>query len=288
MRKAVIILLIVCYTVTNAQNESKTAFDKYGPYGTPVYTDLKTALKDEQSVYKLNLSYQPVDIKLWPKLAKLKNLQALQLQSVSVSQWPDDFSTLSNLVYLGSYNNKFTGFPKDFKNMGGLMYLEFYNSEIDSIPQEIAYLQRLKTFRFSGNNDTLKLPKSLKYLKSVNDIIMESVILDSLPKMLFSISSLKNLVIANCGIYAIPDNLEKLNNLEVLVLDFNKLSSLPRTIYQCKNLFVLSLRKNNITKIPDTICQLKNLTKLDLRDNPISKDDVDELKVLLPGCQIMY
>src|ERR1700761_9723187 len=155
MKNVFCIILIMCLARTIAQNEIKTPFDKYGPYGAQVYTDFKIAIKDEQSVYKLNLSYQPVDLKLWPKISKLKNLQALQLQSVSVSQWPDDFSSLVNLVYLGSYNNEFTVFPKDLKNLGGLMYLEFYNSKIDSIPKEIAYLQRLKTFKFSGNNDTL-------------------------------------------------------------------------------------------------------------------------------------
>src|ERR1700760_347398 len=105
MKRIAVIFLLLCCTQVISQNEIKTAFDKYGPYGAPVYTDLKSALKDEQTVYKLNLSYQPVDSKLWPKLSKLKNLQALQLQSVSVNQWPDDFSALTNLVYLGSYNN---------------------------------------------------------------------------------------------------------------------------------------------------------------------------------------
>lgn len=288
MQKLASILFLVLFLgKLSAQEEIKTAFDKYGPYGAPVYTDLKLALKDEKTVYKLNLSYQPVDIKLWPKLTALINLQALQLQSISVNQWPDNFSSLTNLVYLGSYNNEFTSFPKDFNKLGSLMYLELHNTKIDSIPQAIAYLQRLKTFKFSGTNDTLKLPKSLKYLKSLNDLIIESAILDSMPKPLFSITPLKTLVIVNCGIQAMPENLDKLTNLEVLVLDYNKLSSIPREIYKCKNLYALSLKKNNITKIPDTICQLKNLTKLDLRDNPISKDEIEILKILLPGCQII-
>ena len=284
---ASILFLILFFGKIIAQEAIKTAFDKYGPYGAPVYTDLKLALKDEKAVYKLNLSYQPIDIKLWPKLTALTNLQALQLQSISVNQWPDNFSSLTNLVYLGSYNNEFTGFPKDFYKLGSLMYLELHNTKIDSIPQTIAYLQRLKTFKFSGTNDTLKLPKSLKYLKSLNDLIIESAILDSMPKPLFSITPLKTLVIVNCGIQAMPENLDKLTNLEVLVLDYNKLSTIPRDIYKCKNLYALSLKKNNITKIPDTICQLKNLTKLDLRDNPISKDEIEILKILLPGCQII-
>jgi Leucine-rich repeat (LRR) protein len=105
---------------------------------------------------------------------------------------------------------------------------------------------------------------------------------------LFAIAPLKSLILINCNIYALPEKLDKLPNLEVLALDFNKLSTLPRDIYKCKNLYLLSLRKNNLTKIPDTICQLKNLTKLDLRDNPLSKDAVEELRILLPGCQIYF
>ena len=283
---------LVCGFILNssiiAQNEIKNPYDKYGPYGATVFTDLKEALKETKPVYKLNLSYQPVDLKVWPKLSTLKDLQVLHLQSCSVNQWPADFSNLFNLVYLASFNNEFTSFPPDFKKLGSLMYLQFHGSKIDSIPQDIAYLQRLKTFKFSGNSDTLKLPKSLKYLKSLNELNLESVILDSLPKTLFSISSLKTLILVNCGIYAMPEKLDKLSNIEILALDYNKLSTLPRDIYKCKNLYILSLRKNNLTKIPDTICQLKNLTKLDLRDNPLSKDAIEEIKALLPGCQVYF
>ncbi|HEX7412588.1 MAG TPA: hypothetical protein VF411_00990 [Bacteroidia bacterium] len=288
MKRVASIFLLLFFADAIAQEKIKTEFEKYGPYGSTAFTDLKIALKEEKSVYKLNLSYQPVDLKLWAKLPTLKDLQALHLQSISVNQWQPDFSNLVNLVYLASYNNEFTGFPKDFKKMGNLMYLEFHNCKIDSIPQDIAYLQRLKTFKFGGSGDTLRLPKSIKYLKSLNELVLESVVLDSFPKPLFAIAPLKKLILINCSIYTLPQSLEKLPNLEILALDYNKISTLPRDIYKCKNLYILSLRKNNISKIPDTICQLKNLTKLDLRENPISPDDVEELRILLPGCQIYY
>jgi Leucine-rich repeat (LRR) protein len=171
MRNHIVCLFLLFFaTKTIAQNAVQTPFDKYGPYGATVYTDLKEALKETKPVYKLNLSYHPVDIKVWPKLGKLKDLLALQLQTVQVSQWPDDFSNISGLTFLASYNNEFTHFPKDFGKLGNLMYLEFNNSKIDSIPQEIAYLNRLKTLKFSGKNDTLRLPKTLKYLKSLNEV----------------------------------------------------------------------------------------------------------------------
>lgn len=270
--------------------EPKTPFDNYGPYGATVYTDLKQALHDEKSVYKINLSYVPADPKLWLKIARLKELQALHLQTVSLNQWPEDFGQLVNLTYLASFNNEFTTFPPKIGMLSNLMYIEFFGSKIDSIPSEIAYLKRLKTFKFSTGADSLKLPTTMKYMKSLSEFVLESVLLDSMPKPAFSIPSLKTLVIANCGIQAMPERMDKLSNLEVLVLNFNKLSAIPRDIYKCKNLYYLSLKKNNITRIPDTICHLTNLTRLDLRENPIAsdKDAIEELRILLPGCQILY
>jgi Leucine-rich repeat (LRR) protein len=287
---AYVFLLAACRLGAQGDDPKKTPFDTYGPYGVFVYNDLKEALKDEDKVYKMNLSYKPIEPKLWPKITKLKNMQALNLQSVSVNTWPPDFTaSLRNLVYLASYNNEFKAFPEKMGALTNLMYLEIINSKIDSIPSEIAYLQKLKIFKFSSNNDTLKLPKSLKYMKSLNDFVVESAILDSMPKSIFSISTLKMLVLANCSVQAMPERLDKMSNLEVLVLDYNKLTALPRDIYKCRNLFYLSLKKNQISKIPDTICHLKNLSTLDLRENPIAadKDAIEELKILLPGCKIL-
>ena len=290
MKRILTIGALISFSVLHSQEQKKTAFDNYGIYGATVYTDLKTAIDIEKNVIKLNLSYTPADPKLWPKISKLKDLQVLNLQSVSVSQWPEDFYQLNNLVYLASFNNEFKTFPPKIGLFTNLMYLEFFNAKIDSVPAEIAYLKKLKTFKFSSSNDTLKLPKSLQYMKNLNDFIIESVILDSMPAAAFTLPAVKTLVLANSNVQAIPENLDKLGNLEVLDLSFNKLSVLPRSIYKCPKLFYLSLKKNNISKIPDTICQLRNLTRLDLRENPIcvDKDAIEELKILLPGCKILY
>ena len=126
MKKLLFIYLFFGFAVLNAQDAKKTPFDNYGQFGATVYTNLKTAIGIEKNVQKLNLSYTPVDPKLWLKVPKLKDLQALNLQSVSLSQWPADFSQLSNLVYLASFNNEFTTFPDKFGMLSNLMYLEFF------------------------------------------------------------------------------------------------------------------------------------------------------------------
>lgn len=282
MRKLAAILFLFPLLLA-AQNP----YDNFGPLGAEVYRDLKTAIKVGEGVYKLDLSYQELEPKLWNKIGKLKNLQVMHLSAnTGPVELPEDFNKLGNLVYFCSVGNRISRFP-DFKNFPSLMYLEILGASIDSIPNSFAYLQRLKVFKFSATDDTLRLTKNFKYMKSLHTVIMESVILDSCPRPLFRIEGLKILSVKNCRVQALPENLEKAAGLESLNLDNNQLTALPRGIYKLKNLTVLSLRNNKLTKIPDTICHLQNLTYLDLRGNNIPKENIEEVQALLVGCKIV-
>ncbi len=267
---------------------AQSAFDKYGIYGAEVYKTLETAIGMEKGVYKLDLSYQRIDPKLFPKISKLSNLQVLRFTSNNIDHWPEDFSKLNNLVYIASVDNAFTGFPHDLKKLSNLMHLELFGTKIDSLPLELAYLQHLKTFRFSNNNDTLKITPHLKSLKALHELSIENALLDSCPYPLFRIPSLNFLSLSNCNIQAMPGSTDKMHNLEVLILDGNKIQELPREIYACNKLIHLSLKNNKLSKIPDTICHLKKLSHLDLRGNPLSHEDVEEVKALLPGCKVLF
>ncbi len=276
-----ILITSICYAQHNE-------FDKYGPFGSQVFTDLKVALDVEKNVYKMDLSYKKLEPKLYAKLSKLKDLQALKLNRNEINTYPPNFGDLYNLLYFASYNNEFTSFPSDFKKLGNLNYLEFFGSKIDSIPADIAYLSKLKTFKFSSSNDTLKLPTTLKWLKNLKDVTIENCVLDSFPKELFKIPNLTFLNITNANVFYITKHFERFTNLEVLVLDGNKLQSLPFDIYKAKKLRFLSVKNNHLQKMPDTICQLENLTILDVKGNGFSKAYIEELKALLPGCEIRF
>jgi hypothetical protein len=89
---------------------SQSEFDKYGPFGTQVYTDLKMALDINTNVYKMDLSYKKLDPKLYAKIGKLKDLQALILSGNEVKTYPIGFSDLYNLLYFASFNNDFKSF----------------------------------------------------------------------------------------------------------------------------------------------------------------------------------
>jgi Leucine-rich repeat (LRR) protein len=266
---------------------SQKEFEKYGPMGSEVYSDLKIALAKEKKVYKLDMSFQKPEPKLYEKLSKLSDLQALRMVGNDVSEYPKNFEALYNLVYFGSYNNKFTAFPP-LRTLQNLHFLEIQHSKIDSIPAHIAYLSRLQTLRIGNTDDTLRLPLTFRFLKSLKEVSFENVVLDSFPRALFQIPKLNYLSLSNTNTQAITKHMERVPELEVLIIENNPISFLPFEIYKAQKLRFISLRGNKIQKLPDSISQLENLTFLDLRGNPISAEEVEKLRYLLPGCEIKF
>lgn len=285
--KNIILSIFLCFLLpkANAQNE----FDSYGPMGSQVFTDLKEALKIEKKVYKIDLSYKEIDPKLYEKLSKITDLQALKLSSnPGLTDYPKNFEALYNLIYFASYNNKLTAFPPNLKPFFNLHYLELQHTAIDSIPAGIAYLNKLQSFKFGNTDDTLKLPETLKYLKSLKDLSIENCVMDSFPRQIFKIPSLYYLNLSNTNTYYLTKHFERLQQLEVLIVENNQLRSIPFDIYKAVKLRVISFRGNKLDKLPDSISQLENLVLLDIRGNNFSADEVEKLRALLPGCQIRF
>lgn len=283
-KRLLIFIFFSIYSAGFGQNE----FDKYGPLGSRVYTDLKEALKINVGVYKMDLSYKTLDPKSYEKLSTLKDLQALKLSGNNVTDFPKNMGDLYNLVYFASYNNPFTGLPNDFKKLVNLYHLELSHTKMDSIPACIAYNSKLKTIKFTDTEDTLKLPETLKYLKYLEDFQVENCIMDSFPRQIFRVQSLKFLYLAKTNTHFVSGHFERLPNLEILILENNPITSIPVTIYKAKKLRVISLRNNQLTKLPSSISQMENLALLDLRGNPMTKEYIEEVRAMLPGCEVKF
>lgn len=281
-------ILIILYVLIFKSSFAQKEFDKYGPFGCTVYTDLKEALKAEGKVYKMDLSYQKLDPKVYDKLSSLTDLQALKLSGNEVLDYPKNFDKLFNLFYFASYNNKFKAFPPNLKAFYNLQYLELQHTSIDSIPAAIAYLSRLQSFKFGNTDDTLRLPTSFKFLKNLKDISIENCVMDSFPKELFRNPSLYYLNLSNTNTWYLSKHFERFPNLEVLIIENNPLASIPFDIYKAQKLRLISLRGNKLTSLPPSISQLQNLSLLDLRGNPISAEEQEIIRALLPGCEIKF
>lgn len=276
------------YICACAQNNVQSPFDIFGPSNAPVYKDLKEALKDYERVYKLNLSNQPIEPKLFLKLGKLTNLQALLLMNNNINSLPEEIGTFNSLMFLSSRGNEIKILPVGFGNLTSLMQLELYDTKLDSLPSEIGYLNRLKTFHIQSNKDTLRLPHSIGYLKSLSEFLVYNTVLDTLPKEFGNLANLKSLTLVQCQLKVMRGSLGKLSNLEELVLDNNLLDHLPVSIYHLKNLQYLSIKNNKFSKLSEHICYLKGLTTLDVRGNSITEEEVNSIKALLPGCKVLW
>lgn len=286
MIKLKVKIILLCFVSLNLFSQKE--FDKYGPAGCVVYTDLKEALKIETRVYKLDLTYKKIEPKVYEKLYKLKDLQALKLGSNELTDYPKNFDALTNLVYFASYNNKLTSFPPNLRPFGLLYYLELQHTKIDSIPAQIAFLNKLQSFKFGNTDDTLSLPTTLNFLKNLKDVSIENCVMDSFPKQLFRITTLNFLNLSNTNTHYLTRHFERFQNLEVLIIENNPLATIPFEIYKAQKLRLISFRGNKLTKLPDSISQLENLTLLDLRGNPMDKEEIEKLKILLPGCEIKF
>jgi Leucine-rich repeat (LRR) protein len=195
---------------------------------------------------------------------------------------------LVNLMYFSSYNNKLTAFLPKPQAYRSLHYLELQHCNIDSIPASIAYLSLLNSFHFGNSDDTLKLPMTLRYMKKLKDLSFENCVLDSFPKPLFQVGTLQFLYLSNTNTKMLSSHFERLPDLEVLVVENNPLEKIPFTIYKSQKLRVLSLRGNKLTRLPDSISQLEHLSVLDLRGNPIPAEEIEKIKILLPGCEVKF
>ncbi len=286
LKQNIFIAFILCSRLCTLQAQNE--FDKYGPSGSLVYTDLKEALRVEKKVYKIDLSYKKVEPRLYEKLSKITDLQALKLSTNELTDYPKNFEALYNLVYFASYNNKLSSFPPNLRPFSNLYFLELQHTAIDSVPAQIAYLNRLQSFKFGNTDDTLKLPQTLHFLKNLKDVSFENCVMDSFPKQLFKIPSLYYLNLSNTNTWYLTRHFERLRNLEVLIVENNHLSSVPFDIYKAQKLRFISFRGNQLTRLPDSISQLENLTVLDIRGNNFTPDEVEKLKALLPGCQVKF
>lgn len=267
---------------------SQKEMEQYGPYGSKVYTILQEALEKGKGVYKLDLSYKSILPKEYDQVHQLKDLQVLKLSTNSVSDYPKKINELINLTFLASFNNKLRAFPNDLKPFQNLQYLELQHTVIDSIPTAIAYLSRLKTFKFGNTDDTVKLATTFHFLKKLQDVVFENCVLDSFPRPLFQIASLKFLYLSNTNTHFVSKHFERLPQLEVLIVENNRLQNLPFEVYKAQKLRFISLRNNLLSSLPDSISQLSELAFLDISGNPISADEIEKLKILLPGCQIKF
>lgn len=285
-----LIALLFCKAVLFAQTPL-SPWETVAPPGSFVYTDIKTAVKESASCYRVELTGAEIflDKKQLAKVPQLTNVMALRLTKNNLQSIPSVFLTLQGLTYLKSSGNPLTSLSDSLGMLSQLRFLELYDAGFDTLPDGIYGLTRLQSLVLSGNKDTLCFTKNIAALgHSLTELRISNSLLDTLPDEFTSLAKLNRLILYKCKLNEIPQPVLNMGKLSELWLDSNNITSLPRSISSMTGLTYLSLRGNKISHVPSTICFLKNLAVLDLRGNPIDPYEVQCLQALLPKCRILF
>jgi len=285
---ASVLALNVCNAQSSEGTQEPDPFTLYSPPNAVTYKNLKSALSSKDKVYNLNLTNSDLEPKLWAKVGKLRDLQVLKLGFNHLSVLPEDFGNFSSLLYFSSKGNGFNAWPKTTGNWSSIMQIDLEDTRLDSLPAEIGNWSRLKTFEIQNNSDTLSLPSSFGFLNALTDVLIFQTTLRPLPSAFSNLDNLRSLTLVSCGLKTLPAGVAQLKNLTELILDNNGLERLPLGIYHLKNLNYLSIRNNKFSKLSEHICYLKNLSKLDVRGNSLDQSQIETIKALLPGCQVIW
>ena len=102
-----------------------------------------------------------------------------------------------------------------------------------------------------------------------------------------TLKNLRAFELNNTMLTAIPSVL-MLPTILKIDLDENNITHLPDTIDTLKDLSYLSIERNKLTKLPPSIKKLTKLKNLYLGGNPISEEEQENIKKMLPNCNIFF
>ncbi|WKV11496.1 leucine-rich repeat domain-containing protein [Marivirga harenae] len=243
---------------------------------------IEDALKKPRKVKSLILIDTSLNI-LPSEIAKLKNLQLLNISRTYVKKFPKEISQLEKLQYLYLANNfeldvenaiqllpkksirkisitnhPISSLPPTIGEFECLKELQLYNNEIISLPSEIGSLSELETLLLSDNN-LVSLPDDLEHLKKLKTLTLNGNNFKGVPDVLSKLGSLESLYIGNKNL-----------SFEELVEAFNGLNSLKYI-----NFSGIILRKNTslqkLNKLPNIKTVVLSNIINDFKDIPLTE-----------------
>jgi len=256
------------------------------------FDNLSKAIQNPQDVYELSLFCDGLSAHAIKRIARLKNLKALELRNYELDFFPEELVALNlyelTLVPKGemvinfpdglSQNNTlreltlklYDGFPKEILSLKELLHLDINNSNIKTLPN-LEALPNLKVL--IANNAKINTLDQIGFDKLPNLIELNlsgnREINDITP--LFECPNLEFLVINRTKIKTIPADIEKLNKLKKLCIS-NSITSISDSIGNLEDIRYLSFSGNrSLDSIPQSIVKMKKLLHLELSNTKIDR-----------------
>lgn len=112
-----------------------------------------------------------------------------------------------------------------------------------------------------------QLPDSLKYLTTLELLILHDTNISIFPESIFQLQNLQIFGLENCPLQTIPDKIGTMPNLEYLSITHTNITSLPNSICNLSQLNALFLNSNKLISLPDSLINLVNLDILSVYSN---------------------
>lgn len=250
------------------------------------FSSIKKAVRNKDKAVKLDLKDAYIHDDMH-KLHKLKILKEIHFDNNDIYELPESLCKLGNLIKLTSRNNALKSLPECINESMKLSEIELYDTEIRDLTPLI-HLSKLQKLTVFDNDIPIKIPEKVDRLTRLKFLNIVNSPLDTLPSGLGRLPNIEGINFFNCHLDTLPD-LSSLQSLQVLMLEENDFETFPPFLYKMTQLKRLSLKNNNIRSLDENqIINLQQLETLDLRGNPISEYEVDVIRVLIPGCEVVF
>ncbi len=218
-----------------------------------------------------NLYLANTDLKRFPrKIMGFTNLKELYIGENHFKKLNKNIYKLQNLKYIDLSFSPKLNFEKTFillSKIDSLEELGLSHNIFKHLPSKIVLLQNLQKIHLPCNKDF--------------DYKNASILLRQLPK-------LKSLKLNSTDYHLINRYLSVFTYFEEIDLSGCYLRDFPTLIFHTRNLKSLNLSNNRLMTIPPGIIKFRNLTKLNLSNNLLTEEVKENLKILLPNCDIVF
>ncbi|CAN0887129.1 Serine/threonine-protein kinase STY13 [Linum grandiflorum] len=181
---------------------------------------------------------------------------------------PDD-----SLNGLYVYKNVFSLLPRSVGRLDRLRTFKFFGNEVNLFPADFGNLVGLECLQVKMSSPGLNGMR-LDKLRGLKELELSKVPpRPSVLTILTEISGLKSLTklsVCHFSIRYLPPEIGCLRNLEFLDLSFNKLKSLPTEISHLSALLSLKVANNKLVELPVGLSLLQKLESLDLSNNRLT------------------
>ena len=245
--------------------------------------------------------------------SQLNQLTYLSIKKCSLSILPSSFGNLKQLEHLDLIRNDLQLLPDSITQLPSLKKLYLGANQLKQLPTSIGQLKAIEILDLFSHDDAwyppdytdwvaysgwldddFSLPEVIEILKKSNEYTFlrsksnASNQIKALPESIGALKALKRLYLGANNLKTLPDSIGHLKNLELLHVVSNQLEVLPSSIGDLERLEILDLANNSLRELPPSISALTSLKFLNLHANPLNPQDIEQLRIALPHCEILH